>query len=308
MIDYLDNILRDLLLNQVDGVTDEAQVRFQPPDDDWRTYVANLTVGGEPANALNVYLLELRENRRLRSNERFATVSNGQVQHDPAPARVDCHYLITAWSPATVTAAIEPTLDEHVLLYQTTAVLMQNAPINPSRIYPPGSVALANVPELIRDSDLPTQVLPAEGFTKLAEFWGTMGGNQRWKPGIHLIVTIPVLLLTEFAGPMVTTRITEYRRTDQPETADIWIQIGGHVLDTTVNPSTPVAGAWVQLQTTDGDPLQTTTTNALGQFTLLRLQAGQYQLLWRADGYPIPASPRIINIPSPTGEYDLLLL
>ena len=69
MIDYLDNILRDLLLGRVIGITDESQVRFQPPDDDWRTYVANLTVGGEPANALNVYLLELRENRRLRSNE-----------------------------------------------------------------------------------------------------------------------------------------------------------------------------------------------------------------------------------------------
>ncbi|MBK9052308.1 MAG: hypothetical protein IPL78_15805 [Chloroflexi bacterium] len=70
-------------------------------------------------------------------------------------------------------------------------------------------------------------MLPGEGFAKLAEFWGTMGISQRWKPGIHLIVTIPVLLLTEFAGPMVTTRITEYRRTGQPETADIWIQIAG---------------------------------------------------------------------------------
>ncbi len=307
MLNYLDNILRDLLLNQVDGITDETQVRFQPPDDDWRTYVANLTVGGEPANALNVYLVELRENRRLRSNQRATSVSNGQVHHDPAPARLDCHYLITAWSPAAVTAAIEPTLDEHVLLYQATAVLMQNAPVNPARIYPPGSAALTAVPELIRTADLPTQVLPAEGFAKLAEFWGTMGGNQRWKPGIHLIITIPVLLLRQLAGPMVTTRITEYRRTGQPQTAETWIQIGGYVLDSSTVSSAPVAGAWVQLQTTSGDPLQTTNTNGLGQFTFLRLQAGQYQLLWRADGFALPAGPRTIDVPSPTGEYDLIL-
>ena len=34
---------------------------------------------------------------------------------------------------------------------------------------------------------------------------------------------------------MVTTRITEYRQTGRPETAEVWIQIGGHVLDATIN-------------------------------------------------------------------------
>ncbi|MBK9052306.1 MAG: carboxypeptidase regulatory-like domain-containing protein [Chloroflexi bacterium] len=74
-----------------------------------------------------------------------------------------------------------------------------------------------------------------------------------------------------------------------------------------MNPAVPVAGAWVQLQTTTGDPLQTTTTNTLGQFTFLRLQAGPYQLLWRADGHPIPHTPphrRSLT----DGEYDLMLL
>lgn len=305
MIDHLDNILRDLLLTHIDQLTDEAQVRFQPPDEDWRTYVSSLTVGGEAANALNVYLFELRENRKLRSNARTTNVLNGQVRSDPAPARLDCHYLLSAWSPTALTPATEPAVDEHVLLYQAAAVLFQHAPINPSRVYPLGTAALAAVPELIRNSDLPTQVLPDEGFAKLPEFWGTMGANHRWKPVLHLVVTLPVVLLTEIAGPMVTTRITEYRISGQPETAETWIQIGGHVLDATVDPPAPVAGAWVQLETPAGQRLQTATTDKQGRFTFLRLRAGNYQLSWRAEGFPLPAGPRPIMVPSPSGEYDL---
>jgi hypothetical protein len=45
-------------------------------------------------------------------------------------------------------------------------------------------------------------------------------------------VTLPVVLLRQISGPMVTTLITEYRQTGKPETAEIRIQIGGHVQHT----------------------------------------------------------------------------
>jgi hypothetical protein len=134
MIEIFDDLLRQVLIDQIAQITDETQVRFQPPDTDWRTFVANLTVGGQPANALNIYLADLRENRKLRSNERVRSVENGIVSVEPAPARLDGHYLISAWSPATVSLAVEPTLDEHALLYQTAAVLFRQAPFNPSRL------------------------------------------------------------------------------------------------------------------------------------------------------------------------------
>jgi protocatechuate 3,4-dioxygenase beta subunit len=100
---------------------------------------------------------------------------------------------------------------------------------------------------------------------------------------------------------MVTTRITEYRHAGQAETAETWIQIGGRVLDA----GAPVPGAWVRLETPAGEPLQTTKTNGMGQFTFSGLQAGNYQLNWRAEGFPAPAAPRPIEVPSPTGGYDL---
>ncbi len=65
MLAHFDNLLRQLLISRVPTITDEAQVRFQPPDEDWRTYVSTLSVGGNPANALNVYLVDVRENRKF---------------------------------------------------------------------------------------------------------------------------------------------------------------------------------------------------------------------------------------------------
>jgi Pvc16 N-terminal domain/Carboxypeptidase regulatory-like domain len=303
MIHHLDNLLRHLFLAQIEEITSEEQVSFQPPDEDWRGHVTNLQ-----RNALNVYLVDLRDNRQLRSNERVRAVQNGIVSETPAPRRVDCQYLITAWSPAEITPAVEPTLDEHALLAAVTGVLMRNESLIPREVYAPDPLPATFPPE-VADTELPTAVLPGEGFPKLAEFWGTMGENHRWKPAVYLVVTIPVILQTEIAGPMVTTRITEYRQTGKLDTAEVWVQIGGHVLDAT-NPlqdgsSAPVTGARVRLEDSEGKSLQTTETNDKGRFTFGQLRPGAYQLRWRATGHPEPA-PRLIEVPSPSGEYDLI--
>lgn len=306
MLNVLDALLRDLFLARIPQLTDESQVGFEPPDDAWRTLVAGLSVAGNPANALNVYLIDVVENRKLRTNERVRSIEHGLVSDDPAPARADCHYLVSAWSPATATPATTPTIDEHALLYEAVAVLLQEAPVNASRVYPPGSAALAAVPLLIRDADLPTQVA-SDPFQKLAEFWGAMGPNYRWKPALHMVVTVPVALLTEIAGPMVTTRITEYRISGLPASAETWIQIGGHVLDASLIPPAPVPGAWVQIENAAGAAVQTARTNSLGRYTFAGLRRGPYRLRCRANGFPTPV-PRDVDVPSPSGEYDLELV
>jgi hypothetical protein len=62
VIRHLDQLLRDLLVSSIDEIADETQVSFRPPDDDWIAQVATLTVDRSPVNALNVYLIERREN------------------------------------------------------------------------------------------------------------------------------------------------------------------------------------------------------------------------------------------------------
>jgi hypothetical protein len=160
MIHHLDNLLRHLFLAQIADITSEDQVGFQPPDEDWRGHVTNLQ-----HNALNVYLVDLRENRKLRSNERVRAVQNGMVRETPAPRRVDCHYLITAWSPAEPGPAVEPTLDEHALLAAVTGVLMQNESLIPREVYAPDPLP-TTFPAEVAEAELPTAVLPVEGFLK----------------------------------------------------------------------------------------------------------------------------------------------
>jgi hypothetical protein len=66
----------------------------------------------------------------------------------------------------------------------------------------------------------------------------------------------------------------------------------------------PVARAWVQLEDGAGNPLESTRTNARGEFTFLGLMPGTYWLRVRAEGRA-ELPPKQITVPAPTGRYDL---
>ena len=297
MIDLLDEMLRQLLIDEVP--LSAAQVRFRPPDDDWRNEVFNLQ-----QVAINMYLVDVRENRKLRSNARTpAGEVDGNVIFLPAPTRVDCHYLVTAWSPAQPSPAVEPTVDEHALIYQVMAVLINNAPYHPDRIYGPTNPILATLPELFR-TELPAQVLPVEGFLKQPEFWGTMGTNHRWRLALYLIVTLPLALTAEIAGPMVTNRAARFGRSDSAGTPEAVFQIGGTVFDATGGAPVPVGNAWVRVLDQAGAPLLFTRSDSQGRFRFNRVPGGEYQLEFRAVGLPVPPN-RTVLVPSASGDYDL---
>jgi len=298
VIDALDHLLRQLFRSRLPAVlTTDDQVRFQPPDNDWRTYVGTLS-----GIALNIYLVTLAENTELRSNGRVREVAGGQVLETRAPRRIDCQYLITAWSPVSASSPFEPTLDEHALLYQVTSVLMNAEPLVPSRIYAPDPLP-AGFPVEIADAELPSLILAADAFSKTAEaeFWGSV--EWRWKPGIYVTITLPVPFDSQIAGPPVLTSIARTREIGGVAAAEERIQIGGQVL-AGATPA-PVAGAWVRLQTPAGAALRTVAADAQGRFTFAGLTAGAYNLRVRATGFAEAA--RAITIPSTTGGYDVHL-
>jgi hypothetical protein len=299
MLDSIDNMLRQLFITQVPAITSPLQVRFEPPDDDWRTYVSTL---GKVA--LNVYMIELKENREMRSCGRTLEVSEGVISEKPLPRYVDVHYFITAWDPAKPLPAVEPTIVEHELLWGVTAALMDADPLTPRKVFFPLPLPVG-FPELIADAEIPTTVLPHEGFGKHAEFWGTMTGqNHPWRPAVLLILTLPVTLPVIEVSPMVTTRITEYRISTDPSGVEVWVEIGGTVFDGTALPPVPVPGVWVAIFDTTGAQLASTTTDINGRFIFNRLRPGKYQLRYVVVNRP-PAPPRNITVPSPTGEYNL---
>jgi len=299
MLDYIDNMLRQLFITEVPGITSPLQVRFQPPDDDWRTYVSTLA-----KLALNVYMIELKENRELRSCGRLHEVSSGKVSERQLPRWVDVHYFITAWDPATPQPAVEPTIVEHELLWGVTVALMDADPLIPTKIY--GSNPLpGGFPTLIENAELPTTILPHEGFGKHAEFWGTMPGNNHpWRPAVLLIVSLPVTQPVIQVSPMVTTRITEYGLSSGKGGIELWAEIGGTVYDATVVPRAEVPGASVSIWDPGGVEQAATTTDGRGRFIFNLLRPGPYQLRFSATGHPA-AAPRNITVPSPTGEYNL---
>lgn len=310
MINHVDMLLRELLISRIDEITDESQVRFQPPDADWRTYVGSLSVGGFPANSLNVYLTDVRENRRLRSNDRTRQPepdADGIVHDVVAARRVDCHYLVSTWSPARVSPAVEPTLDEHDLLYKVIAALGEQDGIVPRHVYAPLPLP-AGFPVAVADHEFPLALLPVEGYAKLAEFWGTMGEDNRLRPAVYVIVTVPVIASPQPVGGMVTTLATTFATAGELATADQLIAIGGRVRDSTSplpgGDPAPVPGAWVVVETLPGQRLQVTRCDRLGRFLLSPLAAGDYRL--RASSEGLGETIRELHVPAPGGEYDLI--
>jgi hypothetical protein len=314
MIDLLDTLLHRLLRNRIAQLTADTQVRFQPPDEDWRGLVPTITDGaGNPANSLNVYLVDLRENRRLRSNERERRQIGPDVYDVPPPRRVDCHYLISAWSPVAVSVAIDPTQDEHALLAEAARVLGAHDELDPVAIYAASSPPQLPPPALAEER-FPLMLLPPEGFPKYAEFWGTMGDKNRWKPCVYIVVTVALREAPVRAGPPVTTIYTHALPTDFPAAVETRFHIGG-----TVHPAAgstdPVPMAHVELLTAAGLRLNAVRADALGRFVFADVPAGNYQLRARLTLLPTPATPpppatavsplNPITVPSPGGGYDI---
>jgi Pvc16 N-terminal domain/Carboxypeptidase regulatory-like domain len=308
MIDHLDTMLFRLLRWQVGELTGNGQVRFQPPDEAWRAMVPGIADGGgNPANSLNVYLVDLRENRKLRTNERERTTVGPDVYETPPPRRVDCHYLISAWSPVQPAPGLDPTPDEHALLAEAARVLGQYDALDPAEICAatraPNLPAIPVPPPLL-DEILPLTLLPVEGFPKYAEFWGTMGDKNRWKPCIYAVVTVALKESPVRSGPIVTTMITNALQVTAPGSIDTRYHIGGEVRDAAV-PAQPVPGAWIELLNNAGTArIQLTRADGLGRFVFADIAVGSYQLRATANPQGTTAA-RPITVPEPTGNYDL---
>jgi hypothetical protein len=289
VIDYLDGLLAHLFTTRVPGLT-LAQIGFNAPDQNWRSLVS-----GMPNIALNVYLVELYRDLDLHSNERVANLNAGIVEEMRVPERLTCRYLISAWSPATANPLTDPAVDEAVLLYQVTQVLLDAIPLGADAIYAPGPLP-PGFPAEMREPPLPTVAAPAETFPKLADFWMRM--DTIWKPIVDLAVTIPVAYATRAAGPPVTTLLGEYGTNGHPQLEEL-IVIGGVVR---LTPSQqPVAGAWVKLVELE----RTVTTNLAGQFIFAGIERGSYTLESGSPGHATVS--RAVDIPSVSGEYDLEL-
>lgn len=176
-----------------------------------------------PAQAtVNLFLYEVKENRQLRDPEPIVEKVGTTFIQRPAPLRVDCCYLVTAWSSQAGAVGVAKA---HELLSQSL-LWLSRFPTVPSTYFQ-GSLANQIYP--------PPTLVAQMDHKNTGEFWFALGIPPR--PAFHITVTIAMELGTQIEGPIVTTTITDYRLSDQPETgvgraatSEVWAQIGGCVV------------------------------------------------------------------------------
>lgn len=201
MIAAVDLVLRHALLSRIPGLT-SGRIGFQPPNEAWRQLV------GAQGMWVNCYLVDLREDRRLRQNVRERVTTGTSVSERRAPVRVRCQYLVSAWSGGRDAPEMSATEQEHTMLGAVVSALLAAEPLVPSAVLTPEQ--LLSVPEFMREHELPTELLPVDGFPKLAEFWGTMGRPAAWKPVVPLVVTVPVPEPEQLRDGVVRSVVASY--------------------------------------------------------------------------------------------------
>lgn len=253
---------------------------FTVPDEDWRTKVK---AGGTQLR-LNIYLYEVRENANFRRSAWDPVpLADRTVVLSKPPAYFDCHYLISAWSPAEDSEAISPVRDEHEVLAEALRVLMRNPDVIPA------ALGVAGGGPVFQAAHVYLTVAPPEVPRVLNDFWSTM--KLPWRPAIQLIATAPLdLLLDAPPAPLLTTFVQRYVLIGGTAgNVDERIQIGGWVLRN--SDDSPIAGASVRLTATGEEVI----TDAGGRYTFAGLRRGVHRLRAVAAGFT--AIERDLDLP-----------
>src|SRR5262249_48069667 len=173
MIDDLDRTIEELLKRELaPALVEQVAISFAAPDSEFPPSTVTLP-------AVDLFLYDIRENLELRSNEWIIEhTGNGAATRRRAPVRVDCSYLITAWSSES-----PPTrpLDEHRLLSEVMKVLLRHPTL--PEVLLQGSLKNQEPP-------LPSSTLQPGRLQSVGEFWQALGGKP--KAALNYTVTIGI--------------------------------------------------------------------------------------------------------------------
>lgn len=173
MIDDLDRTLEELLRRELEpALVDQVAISFAAPDSEFPPAAVSLP-------AIDLFLYDIRENLDLRqSGWVVERQDNGTALKRRAPVRVDCSYLITAWSSESSTTRA---LDEHRLLSNVMKVLLRHR----------------TIPEVLLQGSLRGQEPPLPAITlqpgrlqSVGEFWQALGGKP--KAALNYTVTVGI--------------------------------------------------------------------------------------------------------------------
>jgi hypothetical protein len=176
MLHLLDETLEAFLRDVVPLPARDVDVAFDAPDGDW-----SAALGSRPT--VDLYLWDVRPNLAERDyGEVIIEEQDGRrFRRDPLP-RVDCRYLVTAWTSEV--------RDEHSLLGDVLSALLLHPTIDIAHLR--GAFATVR--------PLPALRLRSGDGSENSDFWSALGGQL--KPGLDLVVTVSVdAAMRAVAGP-----------------------------------------------------------------------------------------------------------
>ncbi len=205
MLHLLDETLEAFL--RADGAAAAARqvdVSFDAPDSEWGAAVTKPTV--------NLYLWDVRLNTSERESGMEFVEEDGVRAWRPPKPRVDCRYLVTAWTTEV--------RDEHSLLGSLLATLLKSREI--------AAEHLQGAYSPVRP--LPTVKVAQPEDDGSPDLWQALGGKL--KPGLDLWVTATVDAVVDAeAGPPVERYEIGVVDRDDPGKADRLRAVGGEASD-----------------------------------------------------------------------------
>lgn len=276
MLNELDESLRTLLVQDLPRVTERIEadgfdVSFEVPNREFRSRLTRPT--------LSLYLYNIQENMELRGRAWGVARGNGTVTTRRPPVRLDCSYMVTAWSNEVE--------DEHRLLTGAARVLFRN-PVLPNEVL---QGALADGIEVF------TEVAQPESFRDVVDIWSVLDNDLH--PSVRFTVTIPLELQIEYETPAVTGHGVDMDGPGWQPGPQQPVRVSGRV----EQDGQPVAGALVRAD------YSSATTDERGEYALNNVTPGP-QLVWVrvGDNYHQLAADlpgeSVLTLPSAQGSAE----
>jgi len=281
LIVEIDEILRTLLLREIEIQGNEVDVKFDQPKRDWSSRLSKPTI--------NLFLFDVRENLRLRGAEQYTTIrrSDGTSEVRRNLVRMDLRYLMTAW--------VKEAEDEHLLLSSALISLLR-FPFVPQSLLP-DSFKDQPAPISIEVATFPPESGPTDKFT---EIWGVLDNEIR--PGIQITVTVAVDPYRPMVFKQVRTR--EVRFVQQPE-----INPDKPEIEKTLSKSYWTMGGTIKSKKHDISTISAVLVEKQleveldeeGNFKLPSLNEGQYHLDVMVNSKVLKRQPILV----PSDEYEI---
>lgn len=179
MIDAIDETVRNLVLDGLPPGYESVTITFDVPDESFPGPAVTLP-------AIDLFLFDIHRNGELQDTHPRHARSDGAWRRHTPQVRVDCHYLVTAWTGE------DDTLGEHRLLGAVMSALLRHSRI-PDDLLAEG---LGEQPRAVR-----ALALERESLGATSEFWRALGCKPRASLRFTITVAVEALPPTEVAAP-----------------------------------------------------------------------------------------------------------